>query len=90
VDPGRAGYRYAVAAVRTRRIWHAEAAAVSDALESAGAWQTALRVRIAQQEALRRRPEGSAFEFRPTPEDAEPLAAVLAVLRARTRASRRA
>jgi hypothetical protein len=90
VDPRRRGYRYAVAVVRTRRIWHAETAAVSDALEAAGAWQTALRVRIAQQEALNRRPEGSAFEFRPSPEDAEPLGEALAALRVRTRTSRRA
>jgi hypothetical protein len=74
-----------VAPARTRRIWHAEAAAVSDALEAAGAWQTALRVRVAQMEALERRPEGSAFEFRPTPEDAGPLTEVLAALRARSR-----
>ena len=76
-----------MAPARTRRIWHAEAAAVSDALEAAGAWQAALRVRIAQQEALERRPEGSAFEFRPSPEDAGPLADALAALRVRSRAS---
>jgi hypothetical protein len=77
-----------VAPARTRRIWHAEAAAVSDALEAAGAWQAALRVRVAQQEALERRPEGSAFEFRPSPEDAGPLADALEALRARSRSSR--
>ena len=78
-----------MASVRSRRIWHAEAAAVSDALEAAGAWQTALRVRVAQEEALERRPEGSAFEFRPTPEDAESLTDVLDALRAQSRAGRR-
>jgi hypothetical protein len=78
-----------VAPARTRRIWHAEAAAVSDALEAAGAWQAALRVRVAQAEALERRPEGSAFEFRPSPEDAGPLADALAGLRARSRSSDR-
>jgi len=78
-----------VASVRSRRIWHAEAAAVSDALEAAGAWQAALRVRVAQEEALDRRPEGSAFEFRPTPEDAAPLGDALGALRARSRAPSR-
>jgi hypothetical protein len=73
-----------VAHARTRRIWHAEAAAVSDALEAVGAWQAALRVRIAQQEALERRPEGSAFEYRPSPEDAGPLTDALAALRVRS------
>jgi hypothetical protein len=74
----------AVAPARARRIWHAEAAAVSDALEAAGAWQAALRVRVAQQEALERRPEGSAFEYRPSPEDAGPLADILGAMRSRT------
>jgi hypothetical protein len=82
-------YEVAVARVRTRRIWHAEAAAVSDSLEAAGAWQAALRVRVAQQEALGRRPEGSAFEFRPAPEDAGPLGEALAALRVRSRAQER-
>jgi hypothetical protein len=79
-------YEYAVPPARTRRIWHAEAAAVSDALEAAGEWQAALRVRIAQRDALERRPEGSAFEYRPSPEDAGPLGDALARLRARSRA----
>jgi hypothetical protein len=87
--PGRRGYEYAVPAARTRRIWHAEAAAVSAALEARGEWQTALRVRIAQHEALERRPEGSTFEYRPTPEDAGPLGEVLGALRRRPRVSRR-
>jgi hypothetical protein len=86
--PRHRGYEYAVPAARTRRIWHAEAAAVSDALEARGAWQAALRVRIAQREALARRPEGSAFEYRPTPEDAEPLSEVLGQLRRRPPVSR--
>jgi hypothetical protein len=71
----------AVPAPRNRRIWHAEAAALCDALEAAGAWQTALRVRVAHEEALARRPEGSAFDVRPTPEDVGPLAVALAQLR---------
>ena len=75
-----------MAHARTRRIWHAEATPVSDALEAVGAWQAALRVRVAQREALARRPEGSAFEFRPSPEDAGPLAEVLDALRTRSRA----
>jgi hypothetical protein len=87
--PGHRGYVYAVPVPRTRRIWHAEAAAVSAALEARGAWQTALRVRIAQREALERRPEGSAFEYRPAPEDAGPLGEVLSAMRARSRVSRR-
>jgi hypothetical protein len=66
---------------RNRRIWHAEASALCDALEAAGAWQTALRVRVAHEESLARRPEGSAFDLRPTPEDAAPLGAALAELR---------
>jgi hypothetical protein len=68
---------------RSRRIWHAEAAAVLDALEADGAWQTALRIRVAQRDALARRPSGSAFEFRPAPEDAAPLTAALSRLRRR-------
>jgi hypothetical protein len=64
-----------------RRIWHYEAAMLADALESAGAWQAALRVRVAHKEALMRRPEGSAFDLRPTPEDVEPLAEALNALR---------
>lgn len=70
----------------TRRIWHFEAAALADALEAAGAWQAALRVRVAHREALMRRPEGSAFDLRPTPEDAQPLADALRALRSESRA----
>jgi hypothetical protein len=78
-----------VTVARTRRIWHAEAAAVCEALEAAGAWQAALRVRIAQREALFRRSEGTAFDYRPTPEDAAALADALGALRARRGASTR-
>ena len=74
-------------APRTRRIWHAEAAALTEALEALGAWQAALRVRVAHEEALRRRPEGSAFDLRPTPEDAAPLDDALQGLRAPARPS---
>jgi hypothetical protein len=70
-----------VGAVRTRRIWHAETEAIATALEAAGARRTAERVRVAQQEALVRRPAGSAFVFRPAPEDDGPLADALAELR---------
>jgi hypothetical protein len=74
-----------VPAVRTRRIWHAEAAAIAEALEAAGARRTAERVRAAQEEALVRRPAGSAFVFRPAPEEAGPLSDALAELRNRSR-----
>jgi hypothetical protein len=78
----------AVPAPRNRRIWHAEAAALCEVLEAAGAWQTALRVRVAHEESLRRRPEGSAFDLRPAPEDVAPLAEALAVLRGAGRVRR--
>jgi sarcosine oxidase gamma subunit len=74
-----------VGAVRTRRIWHAETAAIEAALEAVGARRTAERVRTAQREALVRRPAGSAFVFQPAPEEAGPLAAALAELRRRSR-----
>jgi hypothetical protein len=78
-----------MAAPRTRRIWHFEAAPLCDALNEAGAWQTALRIRVAHDEALRRRPEGTAFDVRPTPEDVAPLNLALDTLRAeRARESR--
>jgi hypothetical protein len=77
-----------VPAPRNRRIWHAEAAALCDALEAAGAWQTALRVRVAHEESLARRPEGSAFDLRPTPEDVAPLTTALAALRGEGRVRR--
>lgn len=62
---------------RTRRIWHAEADPLCEALDEAGAWQTALRVRVARAQALEHRPDGSAFDFRPAPEDVVPLDAAL-------------
>jgi hypothetical protein len=78
-----------VDAPRTRRIWHFEAEALCDALDEAGAWQIALRIRIAQREALSHRPEGTAFDYRPTAEDRTPLNLALDTLRAsRRRASR--
>jgi hypothetical protein len=77
-----------VAAPRTRRIWHAEANDLFDALDAAGAWQTALRVRVAQGEALSRRPDGTAFDFRATREDFPALAETLERLRASRNASR--
>jgi hypothetical protein len=74
---------------RSRRIWHFEAEPLCDALTEAGAWQTAVQIRVAHHDALRRRPEGTAFDVRPTPEDVAPLNRALDTLRAeRARASR--
>jgi hypothetical protein len=56
-----------VDAPRSRRIWHFEA-------ES--------RVRVANREALRHHPDGTAFDLRPTPEDVAPLNLALDTLRA--------
>ena len=82
-------YDYAMDAPRTRRIWHFEADSLCYALDEAGAWQAAVRVRVAHVEALRHRPDGSAFDFRPTPEDVAPLNLALDELRAeRARTSR--
>jgi hypothetical protein len=82
-------YDYTVDAPRTRRIWHFEADALCEALEEAGAWQTAVRIRVAHRETLDHRPEGTAFDYRPTPEDSAPLNLALDTLRAqRARASR--
>lgn len=74
---------------RTRRIWHFETEPLCEALDLAGAWQAAVRIRVAHQDALQRRPEGSAFDFRPTPEDVSPLNLALDTMRgARARESR--
>jgi hypothetical protein len=67
---------------RNRRIWHYEVEPLCHALNDAGAWQTAVRVRVAHEQALQRRPESSAFDFRPTPEDGAPLNLALDALRA--------
>lgn len=86
--PAVRGYDYAVHVARTRRIWHFEVQALCEALDEAGAWQTAVRIRVAHREALRHRPEGTAFDVRPTPEDGAPLNLALDTLRAqRARAS---
>jgi hypothetical protein len=78
-------------APRTRRIWHFEAEPLCDALNEAGAWQTAVRIRVAPEKPLRHRPEGTAFDIRPTPDDVAPLNLALDALRAeRARASRQA
>jgi hypothetical protein len=78
-----------VDAPRTRRIWHFETEPLCEALDQAGEWQAAVRIRVAHQEALRRRPEGTAFDFRPTPEDVTPLNLALDTMRAeRARESR--
>lgn len=71
-----------MAATGTRRIWHAEARELCAALAATGAWQTALRVRVAQHEALGRRPNGTAFDYRATAEDDAALGSTLARLRA--------
>ena len=72
-----------------RRIWHAEVSALCEALEAAGAWQTALRVRVAHQQALSRKPDGTAFHYRPTVEDAAALEHVLRAIRTHGGASTR-
>ena len=78
-----------VDAPRTRRIWHFETGPLCEALDQAGAWQAAVRIRVAHLDALRRRPEGTAFDFRPTPEDVAPLNLSLDTMRAeRARESR--
>ena len=69
-------------APRNRRIWHFETEPLCDALNEAGAWQTAVRIRVAHHQALRHRPEGTAFAIRPTPEDVAPLNLALDTLRA--------
>jgi hypothetical protein len=66
----------------TRRIWHAEVRSLCDALETIGAWQASLRVQVAQGQALQRRPEGTAFDYRATLEDVEPLMIALDRVRA--------
>jgi hypothetical protein len=67
---------------RTRRIWHFEVEPLCDALNEAGAWQTAVRIRVRHEQALRHHPEGTAFDIRPTPEDVAPLNLALDTLRA--------
>ena len=79
------GYDLPVDSPRGRRIWYFEAEPLCDALDEAGAWQTAVRIRVAHGEALRARPEGTAFDFRPTPEDAVALNPALDALRAEQR-----
>ena len=78
-----------VDAPRNRRIWHFEAERLCDALNEAGAWQTAVRIRVAHNQALLHRPEGTAFDLRPTPEDVAPLNLALDVLRAERARERR-
>jgi len=75
-------YDWTVEVPRNRRIWHFETEPLCDALNEAGAWQTAVRIRVAHLQALRHRPEGTAFDFRPTPEDTAPLNLGLDTLRA--------
>jgi hypothetical protein len=74
---------------RNRRIWHFEAEPLCNALDDAGAWQTAVRIRVAHNDALRHRPEGTAFDVRPTPEDVAPLNLALDTLRAEHARERR-
>jgi hypothetical protein len=77
-----AGYEQGVNAARGGRIWHFEAESLCEALNDAGAWQAALRVRVAHRQALRRDRDGTAFNFRPTPEDVVSLNLALDALRA--------
>jgi hypothetical protein len=82
-------YDFAMDVPRTRWIWHFEAEPLCDALNEAGAWQTAVRIRVSHEEALRHRPDGTAFDVRPTPDDVAPLNLALDTLRAeRARESR--
>jgi hypothetical protein len=74
---------------RSRRIWHFEAEPLCNALDDDGAWQTAVRIRVARDDALRHRPEGTAFDVRPTPEDVAPLNPALDTLRAERARERR-
>ena len=76
-------------APRSRRIWHFEAEPLCDALNEAGAWQTAVRIRVAHHQALRQRPDGTAFDVRPTPEDVAPLNLALDTLRGERARERR-
>jgi hypothetical protein len=78
-----------VDAPRNRPIWHFEAGPLCDALNEAGAWQTAVRIRVAHLQALRHRPEGTVFDLRPTPEDFAPLNLALDALRAERARERR-
>ena len=77
-----AAYEQGVNAARGRRIWHFEAEPLCEALNDAGARQAALRLRVAHREALRRHRDGTAFNFRPTPEHVVPLNLALDALRA--------
>jgi hypothetical protein len=76
------GYDLRMDVPRGRRIWHFEVESLCDALDEAGAWQTALRIRVAHRAALQHRPDGASFDVRPTPEDAAPLNLALDTLRA--------
>jgi hypothetical protein len=82
------GHRYdwVVSVPHNRRIWYAETAALCDRLEATGAWQAALRLRVAHGKALSRRPDGSAFDYRATREDEEAVSNALHAIRARQRA----
>jgi hypothetical protein len=73
----------AVTFPHTRRIWYAETDALCDRLEAAGAWQAALRVRVAHGVAMSRRPDGSAYDFRTTREDEKALTDALSAIRLR-------
>jgi hypothetical protein len=75
-----------VTAPRTRRIWFAETAALCERLEADGAWQAAIRVRVAHDVAVSRRPDGSAFDYRATLEEQEALSEALDAIRTGQRA----
>jgi hypothetical protein len=78
-------YDWVVTVPRTRRIWYAETASLCQRLETVGAWQAALRVRVAHGVALSRRPDGSAYDFRATREDEEAISEALYAIRAAQR-----
>jgi hypothetical protein len=83
LHPGAAlSYDSTMDAPRTRRIWHFEAEPLCEVLDENGAWQAAVRIRVAHEGALRHRPDGTTFDFRPTPEDVGPLNFALDALRA--------
>jgi hypothetical protein len=75
------GYDSGVQASRGRWIDHAEIEALCEALLASGAWQTMMRVRVAQSEAVSADPDATGFRMRPAPEDEAVLSEQLEVLR---------
>ncbi len=75
------GYDSGVQAPRVRWIDHAEMEALCESLLVAGAWQTMMRVRVAQSEALSAEPSATGFRMRPSAEDDAVLGEHLELLR---------